>query len=99
MIKNIIFVEDGSVDVNELTEKLTSDTQVIIYRQGAMIPKIEILSEPINTVNDIDEQLTKRKYNELCIRCTDLLNEIYMDKSSTKRTKKRIETFIVNYLG
>lgn len=36
-----IFIEDGSVDVDELTEEDIAPGKVIIYRQGSMAPQIE----------------------------------------------------------
>lgn len=36
---NILFVEDGSVDLDQLEDKL-KDGQVVVYRQGARQPYI-----------------------------------------------------------
>ena len=57
MIKNIIYVEDGSVDYDELVDSLDETTKVILYRQGSQPPKIEQLQQPINdTFDSIFEQ-------------------------------------------
>ena len=40
MIENFIFVEDGSVDVDELKDLLDETTKIIIYRQGSSVPLI-----------------------------------------------------------
>lgn len=54
MIKTIILVEDGSVDMDELKESVGEETLVIPYRQGAPLPHIEQPREPIDkTVVDI----------------------------------------------
>ena len=37
----LIFIEDGSADVDELTEEGITPGKVIIYRQGSMAPQIE----------------------------------------------------------
>ena len=47
MIKNIIYVEDGSIDVDELIKELDETTKVIIYRQGSKPP---ILVQPENAI-------------------------------------------------
>ena len=52
MIKNIIYVEDGSIDVDELIAELDETTKVIVYRQGSTSPKVEQLQEPINDTFD-----------------------------------------------
>lgn len=51
-IKNIIYVEDGSVDVDSLQEDLGEDTKIIIYRQNSKRPEIEQLATPIETEYD-----------------------------------------------
>lgn len=48
MIKTFIFVEDGSVDINELEGRLGSDVFVITYRQGATPPQIQQPSAPVS---------------------------------------------------
>lgn len=52
MIKNILYVEDGSVDVDELQESLNEETKIIIYRQGSKPPILEQPKEPIKTYRD-----------------------------------------------
>lgn len=58
MIKNIIYVEDGSVDVDELIEELDETTRVIIYRQGSKPP---ILVQPENAINDYKDSIYQRQ--------------------------------------
>ena len=43
MIKTFIFVEDGSVDLDELKSSVGDDVLVIPYRQGAAPPEIRQL--------------------------------------------------------
>lgn len=64
MIKNIIYVEDGSVDVDALIEELDETTKVIVYRQGSHPP---ILVQPEKEINNYMESIyasqTKRLEN------------------------------------
>ena len=52
MIKNILYVEDGSIDVDELQECLDEETKIIVYRQGAKPPILEQPKEPIKCFTD-----------------------------------------------
>ena len=48
MIKTFIFVEDGSVDLDELKNSVGDDVLVIPYRQGATPPAIQQPREPVS---------------------------------------------------
>lgn len=48
MIKTFIFVEDGSVDLDELKSSVGDDVLVIPYRQGATPPEIQQPREPVS---------------------------------------------------
>jgi selenocysteine lyase/cysteine desulfurase len=48
MIKNIIYVEDGSVDLDELKSTVTNETKIIVYRQGSNPPTLVRPQFPIN---------------------------------------------------
>lgn len=48
MIKTFIFVEDGSVDLDELKSNVGDDVLVISYRQGAAPPAIQQPREPVS---------------------------------------------------
>lgn len=48
MIKTFIFVEDGSVDLDELKSNVGDDVLVIPYRQGAAPPAIQQPREPVS---------------------------------------------------
>lgn len=52
MIKTFIFVEDGSVDLDELKNNVGDDVFVITYRQGGMRPEIQQPREPVSQWND-----------------------------------------------
>ncbi len=52
MIKNILYIEDGSVDVEELQESLNEETKIIVYRQGSKPPILEQPKEAIKTYRD-----------------------------------------------
>lgn len=95
MIKNIIYVEDGSVDVDELQESLGEDTKIIVYRQGASRPIVEQLSNSINTDFDDYEQRFCMKVK----KARELFNEIYRCKKSKKLDKKFKELYDALYEG
>lgn len=48
MIKTFIFVEDGSVDLDELKSSVGDDVLVISYRQGGTPPAIQQPREPVS---------------------------------------------------
>lgn len=52
MIKNIIYVEDGSVDVDELIDSLDETTKVIVYRQGSRMPMLIQPEKPVSSFMD-----------------------------------------------
>ena len=91
MIKNIIYVEDGSVDYDELVDSLDETTKVILYRQGSQPPKIEQLQQPINdTFDSIFEQqksklervrkdLEKSGQMKMSKKLRKLLTDLYAD--------------------
>lgn len=60
MIKTFIFVEDGSVDIEELQCELGDETKVIVYRQGAIRPEIKQPEFPISTFKDKSHEETKK---------------------------------------
>lgn len=67
MIKTFIFVEDGSIDIDELKQDVGNDVRVIAYRQGAAVPIIQQPAEPVKDIfdygrgNNIYDEQTKRK--------------------------------------
>lgn len=66
MIKNILYVEDGSVNVDELKNTLGNETKIIAYRQGSTMPMLIQPVEPIKT--EIDNYWIKFTITEFC-RC------------------------------
>jgi hypothetical protein len=64
MIKRIIFVEDGTVDLDGLNDSLGEDTKVIVYRQGATPPSVLELREPARYANE-DERDRNRLEKEV----------------------------------
>ena len=64
MIKRIIFVEDGTVDLDGLNDSLGEDTKVIVYRQGATPPSVLELREPARYANE-DERDSYCFYKEV----------------------------------
>lgn len=85
MIKNIIYVEDGSVDVDELREVVGSDTRIIIYRQGAPKPEVLTLSEPMLTSQDEKENTFGKR-----IEATGNIFAELHDMKMTKKVKDKI---------
>lgn len=61
MIKNILYVEDGSVDLDELESTLTTETKIIVYRQGSTLPRLVQLQVPINDTFSEEEFKTQEK--------------------------------------
>ena len=55
MIKTFIFAEDGSVDIDELKERLGSDVLVVPYRQGATLPTIQQPREPVSQKKEMEQ--------------------------------------------
>lgn len=95
MIKNIIYVEDGSIDVDELQESLGEDTKIIVYRQGATRPVVEQLDAPINTAfNDYEQKFYKKLET-----VRKLFNEIYKCKKAKKLDKKIQQIYDTLYEG
>ena len=62
MIKTFIFVEDGSVDLDELKSSVGDDVLVIPYRQGATPPAIQQPKEPVSQ-NSCMEQLKAENFS------------------------------------
>lgn len=60
MIKTFIFVEDGSVDLDELKNNVGDDVFVITYRQDGMRPEIQQPREPVSQWNDKSYSETKK---------------------------------------
>lgn len=61
MIKTFIFVEDGSVDLDELKSSVGDDVLVISYRQGATPPAIQQPREPVSRRVTMDKQKEIKK--------------------------------------
>lgn len=54
MIKTFIFVEDGSVDIEELKNSVNRETLVVAYRQGTRVPQIQQPASPVYASDDDD---------------------------------------------
>lgn len=95
MIKTVIYVEDGSVDVDELQETVGEETKVIVYRQGAKAPEILQLEKPINTVFD-DALMKIRKRIE---STRPILSDLFKMKSTKKVQNKIGEIYSILFEG
>lgn len=93
MIKNILYVEDGSVDIDALEETLNSETKIIVYRQGSTPP---VLVQPEQPISDIFEEAWAKAQEELKKfreETEKLLYKLLQEKSLTKRAQKLIDRF------
>lgn len=91
MIKTFIFVEDGSVDIDELQDELGNDVRVVPYRQGATMPTIIQPAEPVKDIFDIqDTRIFKptQKALENVLKC-----------KISKKVRKILETLYADYYG
>ena len=77
MIKRIIFVEDGTVDLDGLNDSLGEDTKVIVYRQGATPPSVLELREPARYANEYerDRNRLEKEVSSLNARLRASLDE------------------------
>lgn len=65
MIKTFIFVEDGSIDIDELKSNIGDGVLVVPYRQGAAPPQIQQPREPVSEWDDNSYRETKRVLERL----------------------------------
>lgn len=85
MIKTIIFVEDGSVDIDDLKESVGEETLVVPYRQGAPLPHIEQPREPLDkTVVDILFKQHEARRDATCKALEKVLDTCKISKKVQK---------------
>ena len=65
MIKTFIFVEDGSVDIDELKNSVGDDTLITTYRQGGHPPSIQQPRDAVSQYKDKSFEETKIVLNEV----------------------------------
>ena len=58
-----IFIEDGSVDVDELAEEGEAPGKIIIYRQGSAAPQIEQLKSNDIVYQDVLDDMMNEMQN------------------------------------
>lgn len=77
MIKRMIFVEDGTVALDELQESLGDDTKVIVYRSGSNPPSILELKEPARYAYEDERERNRleKEVSSLNTRLKSLLDE------------------------
>ncbi len=98
MIKNILYVEDGSVDLDELKSTLTTETKIIVYRQGSTPP---VLVQPLLPINDIFSEAefkAEKELKELRKETEELLCKLLKEKCLTNRARKLIDKFGTDYI-
>ncbi len=98
MIKNILYVEDGSVDLDELESTLTTETKIIVYRQGSITPTM--LSQEIGTANVLDEELNRLEKEFLILGNTELIVAFAINgeviKARKENEQKRKKQYLEN---
>ena len=99
MIKNIIYVEDGSVDLFELESTLTAETKVIVYRQGGNPPTLVQPYVPINDIFSEEEFKAQKKLEELRKETEELICKLLKEKCLTNRARKLIDKFGIDYIA
>lgn len=73
--RGILCVEDGSVDVDELSEEGISGGKIIVYRQGSTPPKFELNHIDTKPYIDSEENILKEMYNLAKLYCKRLKGE------------------------
>lgn len=87
MIKTFIFVEDGSVDLDELKSSVGDDVLVVTYRQGAAPPQIQQPKEPVSEWNDKSYSETKKVLERI----------LDGDYKMSKKLRKELEDLYSEY--
>jgi hypothetical protein len=73
MYKSIMYVVDGSVDVDQLKQDLGDDVYVVVYRQGSIPPQLVQPEKPLESILDSEKARLINKLN--CVE--EKLNEAY----------------------
>lgn len=84
MYKSILYVEDGSVDVDQLEQDLGDDVYVVVYRQGSTPPKLVQPEQPLEGVLDSARVKLSNKLEKV----KTALEEVSEMKMSKKLSKK-----------
>lgn len=87
MIKTFIFVEDGSVDIDELQNSVGSDVHIVPYRQGSRPPEIQQPREPVSQWED-------RSYSETKKVLENILDGNY---KMSKKLRDELESLYADY--
>lgn len=91
MIKNILYVEDGSVDVEDLGQTLGCETKIIVYRQGSNPPILEQPKIPIITHQEIEQVvLDLQDVEDLVYRCYS--NQVPFREDLSRKLRNAIKT-------
>lgn len=84
MYKSILYVEDGSVDVDQFKQDLGDDVYVVVYRQGSTPPKLVQPEQPLESVIDSVRVELSNKLE----KAQTVLEEVFEMKMSKKLLKK-----------
>lgn len=98
MIKNILYVEDGSVDLFALHSTLTAETKIIVYRLGSNPPVLVQPQLPINDIFSEEEFKAQKKLEELRKETEQLIRKLLKEKFLTNRARKLIDKFGIDYI-
>lgn len=75
----MLFVEDGSVDVDGLNDEGLTPGKILIYRQGAQIPELKTQALDKNVIEWLDNELLK-----LQCEMQEIVNKFELDKKKYK---------------
>ena len=98
MIRNIFYVEDGSVDLDELKSTLTTETKIIVYRQGSTPPALVQPQLPINDIFSEAEYKAQKELKKLRKETEELICKLLKEKCLTNRARKLIDKFGIDYI-
>lgn len=99
MIKNLLYIEDGSVDIDALEATLNGETKIIVYRQGSTAPILVQPEQPISDIFDDAWVKTKEELKKFREKTEKLTYKLLQEKSLTKRARKLIERFAKDNLS
>lgn len=87
MIKTFIFVEDGSIDLDEIKNSVGSDVHIVQYRQGSRPPEIQQPREPVSQWNDRSYSETKKVLEKI----------LDGDYKMSKKLRDELESLYTDY--
>lgn len=90
MYQSILYVEDGSVDVDQLQEDLGEDVYIVVYRQGSTQPTLIQPEKPLQSVLDSECVRLQNKIK----RVVKILNSAF-DLNMSKRLRAILNDILI----